>query len=333
MTNGTNDQDGNGFADRVGRTVREIREDLAGRHGNDQRLGENLDENDGESLGERADETFTEFDHEIDSDGVADAVAYNLNDELVEVEVVDDPVEEIVVEEPQMLADEDERLPWLESDDDYDEGGFDLNRLLVVGLIAAVTLGGLLGLIWFFSQPGADQELLAEGSTIEAPDTPYRTSPDDAGGTQVAGTGDASFEVGEGQSRESQLAGDADSAAPSIDRSQVGSSAEGTTTTAAGTAGATAAAGTDTGTNSATTTAGRVAIQVAAYSSRARAEQGWSDLANRYDALQGLSHRIEEASIDGATVYRLQALASTAANADTVCRSLRAAGGDCQVKR
>jgi len=242
--------------------------------------------------------------------------------------------EEVEAEGGQLdLADGEERLPWLESDDDYDEGGFDIGRLVIFGAVALIALLGILGLIWVLSQPGQDEELLAEGSTIEAPDTPYRTSPDDPGGSEVAGTGDMSFEVSEGESRETRLANNAGTASPSIDREQGanGAAQNGTDANGAGSRGADAR-GADSGSDGAASS-GSVAVQVAAYSSRARAQEGWNSVSRRFEALQGLKHRIEEASVDGATVYRLQALAGSETAADTVCRSIRAAGGDCTIIR
>ena len=78
---------------------------------------------------------------------------------------------------------------------------------------------------------------------------------------------------------------------------------------------------------------GQWAIQVGAYSTRAQAEAGWSQLAGRYDALQGRSPRVLQGTADSGTIFRLQAVAGSAAEADTLCRSIKAAGGDCQVKR
>ncbi len=224
-----------------------------------------------------------------------------------------------LTEEPVMLADMDERLPWLESDEDHDHGGVDVGRLVALVVVALAALVGLLALLWFLSKPADEAGLQPEGSTIEAPEEPYRTAPEDPGGTEVAGTGDMSFEVGEGQSRDSQLAS-SDSPTPSIDRTQ----SEATPSPKPSPTPSPSASA---------STAGGVPIQVAAYSSRARAEQGWNEVRGRYEALSGLNHRIEEAVVDGATVYRLQALAGSASAADEVCRSVRAAGGDCQVKR
>ncbi|MEN7536507.1 SPOR domain-containing protein [Aurantiacibacter flavus] len=240
-------------------------------------------------------------------------------DQLPEQSLRHSDEEEDLPEEPVMLSDMDERLPWLESDEDQNEGGVDVGRLVALVVVALAALLGLLALLWFLSQPAEDGELQAEGSTIEAPEEPYRTAPDDPGGTEVAGTGDMSFEVGEGQSRDSQLASDS-TPTPSIDRTQseAGASPEPSPTPSA---------------SASTSSASGVPIQVAAYSSRARAEQGWNEVRGRYEALSGLNHRIQEAVVDGATVYRLQALAGSASAAEEVCRSVRAAGGDCQVKR
>lgn len=293
MSNGTNGGDGEGFAERVGRAVREVKDDI------------------GDNVETAADEVSDAFDGQEAPDEFPPRER-TAADDLVDREMARGEyaaADEAGLEaEPLMLADEEERLPWLESDEDYEEESFDINRLIVIALVAIAALIALLGLIYWFSKPSTDEELLAEGSTIEAPDEPFRTTPEDAGGREVAGTGDMSFEVGEGETRESRLAEGGETAAPSIDREQSGSSE-----TAA--------------------PAGSVAVQVAAYSSRERAEQGWRDMSGRFEALSGLNHRVEAASVDGATVYRLQALTGSESAAQSVCQSVRAAGGDCQVKR
>jgi hypothetical protein len=51
-----------------------------------------------------------------------------------------------------------------------------------------------------------------------------------------------------------------------------------------------------------------VGVQVGAYSTRAQAEAGWSQLATRYEVLQGRSHRVLEGTADSGTIYRLQAV-------------------------
>ena len=225
----------------------------------------------------------------------------------------DDPIE---AEQQLSLTDSEERLPWLESDDDDEQPGVDTGRLIAFAVVGLLALVLVFGALWFFIRGSTDEELVADGSTIEAPDEPYRTRPADPGGQEVAGTGDTSFEVAEGQTVEGQIAGEGPVPTPTVDRDQ--------TTAPTPTASASATESPSTG---------GVGVQVGAYSSRAAAEAGWSTLSGRIAALQGRSHRIIQGTADSGTIYRLQAVAGTAAEADALCRSIRSEGGDCQVKR
>jgi len=212
------------------------------------------------------------------------------------------------VEQELAFADANDRLPWLESDDDDEPGGgVDTGRLIafaVVGLMAVVLV---LGLMWVLTREKPEEAEIAEGGTIEAPAGPYKVKPSDPGGKQVAGTGDTSFAVAEGHEVEGHIAETATPtprAAPSPDA-----------------------------TASAKPAAGTVGVQVGAYSTRAQAEAGWTTLSGRLSPLQGRSHRVIEGMADSGTVFRLQALTGGVAEADALCRSIKAAGGDCQVKR
>jgi hypothetical protein len=216
----------------------------------------------------------------------------------------------IEAEEQLALADGEERLPWLESDDEDEQQGVDTGRIVAFGAVGALALILLLGALWWFTGDRTDEALVADGGTIEAPDEPYRTRPDDPGGQQVAGTGDTSFEVGEGQAVEGQIAGSGAAPAPSIDREQADAPAPRPSATAGG-----------------------IGVQVGAYSSREAAETGWTTLSGRIEALQGRNHRVVQGTADSGTIYRLQAVASTVAEAETLCRSIKSQGGDCQVKR
>ncbi len=169
----------------------------------------------------------------------------------------------------------------------------------MIGLLAiALIVGG----IWWVSRDRPDQALVADGSTIPAPAGPYKTKPEDPGGKTFAGTGDTSFAVGEGQSREGRIA-ENNVPRPGVDTK-----------------------------GDAPATPSGVGVQVAAYSSRADAEAGWSRLVPQFPALSGVSHRVVEGQADIGTVYRLQAVAPNIAAANSLCTSLKAAGGACQVK-
>lgn len=201
------------------------------------------------------------------------------------------------------LADEDERLPWLESDDDYEDPGVDTGRVVAFVLVALVALAAILGTGWYFFGGRTSGTAVADGSTIEAPDEPYKTRPDEPGGREVAGTGDMSFAVAEGEETEARIAPQ-----PAIDLDQSDSpKAE---------------------------PSGGIGVQVGAYSSHATAQTGWSELNRRYgEILSGVSHRIVEGTVDGATVYRLQAVAGNESAAVSLCDRLKGSGADCQVKR
>jgi len=213
--------------------------------------------------------------------------------------------------EPEELAfaQEDERLPWLEADDDAEEPGVDTGRVVAFVIGSLVVLGLVIGALWWFFRDRSETAIVADGSTIEAPAGPYKTKPTNPGGSQAVGTGDTSFAVAEGQEPQGKVADAGEAPRPSIDRNQPGAAAP---ATAAPTTG--------------------VGVQVGAYSSRDRAEAGWSTLSTRYPALSGASHRIVQATVDGATIYRLQAVASDLKSATQLCNALQGQGGDCQVK-
>ena len=201
------------------------------------------------------------------------------------------------------FAREDARLPWLEADDEYEEPGVPAGKMAAFVLAALVVLAAIVGGGYWLLDPEDSSAVVADGSTIEAPEGPYKTKPDDPGGTTALGTGDTSFAVAEGRSPGARVAAAEPAVAPSIDTEQEG-----------------------------TTGSGGVGVQVGAYASRERAELGWQTLVGRHDALQGVNHRVVEGVVDGSTVYRLQAVASSTAAARELCSALKANGADCQVK-
>lgn len=217
------------------------------------------------------------------------------------------------------LADEDERLPWLESGDEDDEdAGVDTGRVFGLALLALLALAVIIGGIWWFGNRGPDSELVADGSTIEAPEGPYKEKPADPGGKKFEGTGNLAPVVGEGQSREGRIADN--SPKPGIDAPKPGDRPSAMAPRASGTSAPAAASG-------------GVAVQVGAYSSKAAAEAGWQKLQGQTDKLNGVSHRVVEGQADIGTVFRLQAVAGDAAAASRLCSALKGDGVACQVKR
>lgn len=209
-------------------------------------------------------------------------------------------------ESEELELEDDEPLPWLESDDyEDDDEDSGLAKLLLLGLLGLLAIGAILyALYWFSNRP--DPELVADGSTIEAPDGPVKERPDDPGGREFEGTGDVAPGVGEGQTREGQL-NTGSSPRPSVDAagSQAGQASQ----------------------------SGGVAVQVGALSTRASAERHWQNLNRQTESLRGVNYRIMEGQIDSGTVYRVQAVAKNATEARALCATLKSQGIACQVKR
>jgi len=216
------------------------------------------------------------------------------------------------------LGDEDVRLPWLEGDDDddLDQRGTGTGQLVAFVLVGLVALGLIVGAIWWFQRDRPDETLVADGETIQAPATPYKTRPANPGGEVVAGTGDTSFAVAEGQTRQVRMGNDAPAPAA--------------TPKAAATPDAPPSAAPS---SAASTDMSGVGVQIGAYSNRESADKGWTKLSGQYEALSGMKYRIVEGRADIGTVYRLQAVPGDAAAANRLCATLKGAGLSCQVKR
>jgi hypothetical protein len=225
------------------------------------------------------------------------------------------------------LADTDS-LPWLESDEDEsDAGGLDAGQIMLFAAGLVALLGAVVGGVWYVSNRASGSEAVADGSVIEAPAGPIKERPEDPGGKTFDGTGSVAPVVGEGGSRPAVVA------EPKLPPLPGGT--PGTKYVPAGApppaatkpvpaAGAPAA--------QAPANAQGVGVQLAAYGTRARAEQGWSDVSRRTDALAGVKYRVVEGKVDIGTVYRLQAVAGSRAEAEKLCAALKADGVDCQVK-
>ncbi len=212
------------------------------------------------------------------------------------------------------LADTD-NLPWLESDeDDEDAGGLDAGQIMLFAAGLVALLAAVVGGVWYVSNKAGSGELVADGSVIAAPEGPIKQRPDDPGGKQFAGTGNVAPVVGEGGSRPAVVA---EATGPAAQ----GKPAPAPTATKPVPANPAAAPAT-----------GGVGVQLAAYGTRARAEQGWTDAQKRTDALAGVKYRVVEGKVDIGTVYRLQAVAGSRAEAEKLCAALKADGVDCQIK-
>lgn len=233
--------------------------------------------------------------------------------------MVDAEYEELGEPEGELDLVDTDSLPWLESDEEDEEaGGVDVMQIIgFVGLLMAL-LAVVVGGVWWFTNRASGSDAVADGSVIEAPEGPIKQAPDNPGGKTFAGTGNVAPVVGEGGSRPAVVAEPAMPALP------------GGTPGAAPSAAATGAA--PAATPAAAPVVPGTGVQLAAYGTRARAEQGWVDAQRRTDKLSGVKYRIVEGKVDIGTVYRLQAVAGSRAEADRLCAALKSDGVDCQVK-
>ncbi len=216
------------------------------------------------------------------------------------------------------LADTDS-LPWLESDEeDESAGGLDTLQMLLFAAALVLVLGAVVGGVWFVSNRAAGDQAVADGSVIEAPDGPIKQRPENPGGKEFAGTGSVAPVVGQGGTRPAVVATKDPSPATTAPKPSIA--------TASSTDSVPASAA------SAPANVPGIGVQLAAYGTRARAEQGWSDLSRRTDKLAGVKYRIVEGKVDIGTVYRLQAVTPDRAAAEKLCAALKTDGLDCQIK-
>ena len=251
---------------------------------------------------------------------------------------------------------ESDSLPWLESEEEDDQAGaVDKTQMLAFIALLAVIAISVIGAVYLVSNYNRGPVAVPDGSLIEAPEGPYKERPDNAGGKTFAGTDDVAPGVSQGQSPDSRMADDTGAASgdqnlgvamPAIGGGASGSAgtdgARGAGATQGGSDAGASAAGASNGSgdapaansggSSASSQVDGVGIQVGAYSSRARAEQGWQTLQRQSSALSGVQRRILEGRSDSSSVFRLQAVAPTLAEANALCRKLRSEGLDCQVK-
>lgn len=214
---------------------------------------------------------------------------------------------------------EEERLPWLEADDDDDDyEGADGARILGFVIAGLVVLAALVGGVWWLTHRTTDDTLVADGSTIEAPAAPYKEAPKNPGGKTFDGTGDSAFVVSAGKTPPARLG---QSGAPAPAPAPAPAAAPSAAATPAATASASPAPVAGPG------------VQIGAYSSQAAADAAWQRLSGQYEALSGVRHRVTEGKADIGTVYRLQAVPGDIAAANGLCARLKAAGLPCQVKQ
>lgn len=202
--------------------------------------------------------------------------------------------------------DDPDRLPWLETADgyEYDDGASPMKvALLVLG--GLVLLAAIVGGIYWMQRNQTDTNGDGKGELIAAQEGDYKVRPDEVGGKKFEGEGDAAFAAADGKKSSSTVGkGDAASkAAANAAKAASGKIADGATF-----------------------------VQLGAFGDAANANSTWAALSKRFGFLSGVKYRVAQGKADGGrSVYRLQAAAANAAEAQQLCAKLKAAGENCLI--
>ncbi len=193
-----------------------------------------------------------------------------------------------------------DHLPWLETADDYEyDDSPSIFKIILFILLGLSILAAAFGVYYWYQNKSDNGGVRGNGDVIAAQEGNYKVAPEDEQGKDFEGEGDASFATSEGQKVNGKIGSEA-----KVDSVKTDSPL------AAGTA----------------------AVQLGAYSDTESAAAGWTSLSRRFGFLKDDMRKIVEGKIDnGATIYRLQAVASNAAQANDICSKLKAAGENCLV--
>ena len=233
------------------------------------------------------------------------------------------------------LEDED-RLPWLEAADGFEEEGeVSPVRLLVMVLGGLLLIGAVLGGLWWIQNGGAR----GNGELIAAQQGDYKVAPANDGARTFEGEGDVAFSASEG----AEPAGKVDPARMPEEPAVTLAEREAAAKKASGKAAPPKAAPQEKSKPAAPVktadtkpeppASGTAMIQLGAFSSEGAAAKAWTNLSKRFAYLAELNRSISPAKVGDGTVYRLRVSAGTSANASNLCGKLRVAGENCVVVR
>jgi len=230
------------------------------------------------------------------------------------------------------VRDED-RLPWLETvDEDYDEGPSVFRVVLMVLLGLAIIAAAIFGFYWYKQHQRAD----GNGALIAAQEGDYKVKPDDPGGLKVEGEGDTAIATSDGAG-----AGNASIDLNATPEAPVaGTKAPVAATPTDGASKAVVAIPPSSGklapgqpatAPAAGPSAGGALVQLGSFPDEAAANAAWAKAAKRFTYLAPLGKSVQQAEVNGRTVFRLRVNAGSANQATELCGKLKVAGEGCFV--
>ena len=235
-----------------------------------------------------------------------------------------------------------DRLPWLEAADAYEnDGEVSPVRLLVQVLGGLLLIGTVLGSLWWMQNGGAR----GQGELIVAQAGDYKVAPKHDASRTFEGEGDSSFAASEGAEPAGRVDPTRMPEEPAVTPQEREDAAKAAKKAAADKAAAAknkdkpavapvkAAEVAPKVVPTVPAASGSAMIQLGAFSSEGAATKAWTNLSKRFAYLADLNKSVSPAKVESGTVYRLRVSTGTAANAANLCGKLRVAGENCVVVR
>lgn len=236
--------------------------------------------------------------------------------------------------DPYALSDED-RLPWLEPVDEFEEPQRGFPPALLGWVLAGLALIAVgIGFGWWWQ----NREIAPSGSgaLIAAPEGPYKVKPAEEGGLKVEGQGAVVFQTSQGAQVQGALDLDALPEAP-VARNPAAEPTPAPEPKAARSATSTVSESSEKLVAKAPPAAlapeapAGSTIQLGAFPSEAVARKSWQAMEKRFAYLADRSESIIRAEVNGRTYFRLRVAAASATEAKDLCARLRIAGENCLV--
>ena len=229
---------------------------------------------------------------------------------------------------------EEDRLPWLETVEPEPQPSSGAGRVVALVLLGMAVIAGIIWGLYSLQKPRA----AGSGELIAAQEGDYKVKPDDPGGLKVEGEGDSAVAASGGDSPNASIDLRAVPEAPIT-----GKKPTATASAAAGSARASTAVPQATAPLTAAppmpapgpavpgAATGGALVQLGAFPTEAQASAAWSAIARRFGYVAPLGKQVQQATVNGRTVYRLRVNAGSADAAADVCGRLRVAGERCFV--